>query len=353
MFEFLFGKSQPTTLTIEGVEKPITMRKNETILEAALREGIDFPSECRAGACGHCKCRLLDGKVKQRTDASMVLTRDEVAKGYVLGCQSIPKTDVKVGLDGLDPGVPTHPRVSTTATIRSRRALTHDIVELELALEKPMVFTAGQFVRIRVPSVSPGERSYSFARAPRAVGTPESTITLYVREVPGGALSPFLVRGEALSARVEVDGPHGFFHLRKGAGPALLIAGGSGLAPIRALLEQLVAERSTRAITVLFGARTQADLYDVEVLQKLGGTFGERFRFIPVLSHEPEGSDWTGARGFVTAVIDENAGPSTQAYLCGPPPMIDAAIPVLTRAGVSETEIYFDKFLDESHQPRS
>lgn len=352
MFEFLFGKSQPTTLTIDGVDKPITMKKNETILEAALREGIDFPSECRAGACGHCKCRLLEGNVKQRTDPSLVLSKSELAGGYVLGCQSIPKTDVRVGLDALEAGVPNHPRVTTTATVSGRRALTHDIVELELALDRPLAFTAGQFLRIRVPSHSPAERSYSFARAPRAAGVPEAKITLYVREVPGGALSPFLVRGEALSARVEVDGPHGFFHLHNGSGPVLLIAGGSGLAPIRALLEQLVTTRSTRPVTVLFGARTQADLYDVDALVALGRSLGDRFRFVPVLSHEPEGSSWTGARGFVTAIVAEHAGPTTQAYLCGPPPMIDAAIPVLTGAGVTEKEIYFDKFLDESHLQR-
>jgi len=348
VFEFLFGKAKTHALVIEGVEGTFEVRKKETILDAALRAGIDFPNDCRVGACTSCKCRVVEGEISEITRSSLVLDRADANAGYVLACQSIPKTDVRVFVDAI--GKPRlHPKVVTKGAVRSKRVLTHDTAEIIVSTDAPMAYTAGQYARLTLPSVSTEDRSYSFARAPGA----DRELVFYVREVPGGLLSPQIVRSLEPGAQVELEGPFGEFRLADGEHPVLAIAGGSGLAPIRALLEQIVADGTKRPVTLLFGARTERDLYDLEAIEALGRTMPAGFRFVPILSHESPESTWTGARGFVTTAIAEHAVPGTRAYLCGPPPMIDAAIVELEKAGVGHERIAFDKFTDKSHQKPS
>ena len=349
MFEFLFGRRGPShSLVIEGRDEPITVKPRETILEAALREGYDFPSDCRGGACGTCKCKLVEGTVNELSDKSVVLEPHEVKAGFILACQSVPKSNVKVALVAEEHAGPKHPVVRTKGVVSKRRTLTHDTVELVVRLDSALTYSAGQYARIVVPKVGAMERSYSFAHAPKS-DHGEREVAFYVREVPGGALSPFLVRGDVEGMAIQVDGPHGEFRLRDGAGPIVTVAGGSGLAPVRALLEQAVAEKTKRPLVCLFGARTQADLYEREALAELGRAAIGSFALVPVLSSEPEGSSWSGERGFVTSKLASYVTPDAQIYMCGPPPMIDAGIAELEKLGVGHDRIFHDKFLDESH----
>lgn len=347
MFEFLFGKAKTTALVIEGVDGTFQVKKNETILDAALRAGVEFPNDCRVGACTTCKCRVVEGSISEITKSALVLDRADSAAGYVLACQSVPKTDVRVLVDTIGTKR-LHPKVTTKATVLRKRVLTHDTVEFVLATDAPMTYTAGQYARLRVPSITADDRSYSFARAPRAETGRE--LVFYVREVPGGALSPAIVRSIDVGTVVEVEGPFGEFRLADGTHPVLAIAGGSGLAPVRALIEQIAAEGSAHPVTLLFGARTERDLYDLDELAALGAGLAGGFTFVPILSHEAEGSSWSGERGLVTSVVGRHVVAGTRAYLCGPPPMIDAAIAELGRAGVDGSRIAFDKFTDRSHQ---
>lgn len=342
MFSFLFGKSQPRNVHLEGRDAPFVVKGKETILEAALTAGVPFPSDCRVGACGSCKCRLLEGTVEERSEKAYVLSKDDIAAGYILGCQSSPKTDIRIALGAVAAPAALRGRIA------ARTALTHDIVQLVVELDGKLTYRAGQYAQLTVPSLSPESRSYSFARAPLAAAG-ESKVVFYVREVPGGALSPALVRGEVVGLDVTVEGPRGEFYLREGDSPVLLIAGGSGLAPIRALAEDCVRRSRQRKVIVLFGARTERDLYDLEAFASLARAAKMPFKTIPVLSHEPEGSAWQGARGFVTQAIEPNLGGASEAYLCGPPPMIDAALPVLAGLGIGPGAVFFDKFTDKSH----
>lgn len=350
MFEFLFGKPKTHALVIEGVEGTFEIRKKETILDAALRAGIDFPNDCRVGACTSCKCRVVEGEISEITRSALVLDRADANAGYVLACQSLPKTDLRVLVDSI--GKPRlHPKVVTKGTIARKRVLTHDTVEVVVATDAPMAYTAGQYARVTVPQLGSEDRSYSFARAPGDAVARE--LVFYVREVPGGALSPAIVRTLDVGTAVEVEGPFGEFRLADGTHPVLAIAGGSGLAPIRALLEQIVRDGAKRPVTLLFGARTERDLYDLDAIGSIGASAPDAFRFVPILSHENGDSSWSGARGLVTSVIAEHVVPGTRAYLCGPPPMIDAAIAELGKAGVGPDRIAFDKFTDKSHQKSS
>jgi 3-phenylpropionate/trans-cinnamate dioxygenase ferredoxin reductase subunit len=347
MFGFLGFGGGPKKVVIEGIDTEIVAENKETILSAALRAGIAFPNSCRVGGCGTCKCQLKSGKVRELTEKAYILTAEELQAGYILGCQSIPKGDVVIHLDHLATDAPAHALVKTGGTIAARRALTHDIVELRIVLDAPMSYTAGQYASVCVPGVIDEPRSYSFASAPAAGGNAE--IVFFVRAVPGGAMSNWLHGDAAAGQRVEVEGPFGDFRLRPSDGQLFAIAGGSGLAPVKALLEQALADGCTRPVVMLFGARTQKDLYCLDEFAALQAKWPAGFTFLPVLSHEPDDSDWQGARGLVTAYIAPHMAPQAQLYMCGPPPMIDAAIAEAQRAGVGEAAIFFDKFLDKSH----
>jgi CDP-4-dehydro-6-deoxyglucose reductase len=168
--------------------------------------------------------------------------------------------------------------------------------------------------------------------------------------IPNGELSSWLTVGDRIGEPVDIEGPYGIFRLRDADVPIIFIAGGSGMAPIKAMLEQ-GGVSSNRPIVYLYGGRTQADLYDNDVIDPLIKSWSGSTRFLPILSEEPQDSDWVGARGLVTDFIksiSEFEVAEAQAYLCGPPLMIDAAIPILTGAGMRGRDIYFDKFTESS-----
>ena len=166
----------------------------------------------------------------------------------------------------------------------------------EFAFDEPMPgYLAGQWAEISVPGVVEKPRSYSFASAPP--DGPVDTVDFYIRRVPGGELTDWLHSADRKGARVLINGPSGSFWLRESTAPMLCVAGGSGLAPIKSLLEHLEREGFNRDVAFIFGARTQKDLYCLEDMARLKQSSGGRFTFVPVLSSEPEGSDWKGLRG--------------------------------------------------------
>ena len=322
------------------------------LLDAALEAGLAWPHDCRVGSCGTCRCRLREGTTKALIDFTYTLSQQDIADGYILACQSRLRSDVVVEVT-LDEGEQVATEI-VTATVTRCTALTHDIVMLELALERT-AFTgmqAGQYLDVSHADL-PEPRSYSIARAPRSDGS--DAVTFFIRHVPGGAFTDWLFDQDRSGATLTLNGPFGRFYRRDAVGPMLMIAGGSGLAPIHAVLEAAVEAGIERDCTVLFGARSQRDLYYLDELAALGRRWHGNWQVIPVLSDEPADSDWQGARGLVTALIaavTETAFDAEgQAYLCGPPGMIDAAIAALRGAGVADDRIFFDKFLDASTQP--
>lgn len=350
MFKRFFGRPKKThTVHIEPFGVTLELGPRETVLMAALKAGLPFPFECQVGSCTSCKSRLLEGEIKPLTDFAYVLDMDDIKDGYILACQSLAKTDLKIRVESIEDGAVPLPVVSTEGTVSGVRNLTHDIFEVRITLEAPFDYRAGQYANLKVPGVEE-HRSYSFAAAPTPGGTRE--LVFHIRLVPGGEVSGWLSGGDVTGDRVSVDGPHGMFWLRDSDAPILCVAGGSGMAPIKAILEQAGSDRSPRQVRYLFGARTQADLYGGDEMTALGDNWAGDFSFTQVLSEEPEGSGWAGAQGFVTDLINQQEGlelSACHAYLCGPPAMIDAAIPVLKEAGVHSRNIHFDKFTDRSH----
>lgn len=243
-----------------------------------------------------------------------------------------------------------------SGTVASVKNLTHDTYELVIKCDEggmALGGVAGQYGTIKVPGVKK-PRSYSFARAPENEKPGEHTF--YIRLVPGGKLSAWLEKGDKrVGEKVELSGPMGKFRLDDSTDTMICIAGGSGMSAIAAITEHAANMAVDRDCYFFYGARTQNDLYAQDEMQAVKAAWpkGKTFEFIPVLSEEPEGSDWTGPRGFVTEHFKneylDNGKISVngiKAFFCGPPPMIDHGVKVLMDAGLAEESIYFDKFED-------
>lgn len=342
LFKSLIRKAKPKRVEIEPAGFGFDVQSGRTILESALAQGIAYPHDCTVGTCGSCRSKLCSGKVEAITPFSYSLSSEELNAGYILACQALPRSDLVVEVEIAD-GAPIAATVQP-AKLVGVKDLTHDIKRLTWHVETPLIWRAGQYVNIRWQGGEP--RSYSFSHAPVAEGHCE--VSSFIRHVPGGAFTDVLFNGDPHALQVTLDGPHGNFWLRKSDGPILCIAGGSGLAPILSLLEDAAARRIRRDCILLFGARARRDLYALYEIAAIRSAWTAGFEFWPVLSEE----EAPGFRyGLVTHQIEAalaKLGVGAQAYLCGPPPMIDAAIPILTATGIPIDEIHYDKFTDAS-----
>jgi len=356
MFGFFKKNKGPFSATLRPSGQTITVKggSSENLLKAALDAGIKWPYSCRVGSCGTCKCKLASGQIKPLNDFSYVLSGEELDAGYILACQTMLKSDIEVEVETLDGanGVDLAKSRSLNGTISRVTPLTHDIVEVQINLDGSLDdYLAGQYADIALPGVVDRARSYSFSRAPSQ--EKPNQVSFFIRRVKNGRLTEWLHSGDRVGERVVLDGPHGSFYLRDPSGPILLVAGGSGLAPIRALLQQIADEGRAIDTTLIFGARTQQDLYCLDDINKFASRSKGKFQFIPVLSVETNENGWDGAVGNCPDAItpDMLELENSHAYLCGPPIMIDAAVDRLKAIGLKDTQIFFDKFLDASSMP--
>jgi p-cymene monooxygenase electron transfer component len=345
LFKSLFGPAKPRQ-TVEILPYGITLEigAGQTLLEAALANGVPYPHNCTVGTCGACKTGLKQGQVKALTDFGYTLSKAELDAGYILACQAVPLAAHSV-IEVADPSANQLPLKTVGGRIGAVEPLTHDIMKVTVELEQPLDYLAGQYAAVRAPMVD-GARQYSFADAPMRGG--RSKVSFFIRKVPGGAFTEALFGGRLLGQAVTLEAPHGAFYLRAGTAPMVCVAGGSGLAPLISLLEDARRQRIRRPCVLLFGARTEADLYLLEQIGELARAWPEPFRFIPVLADEAAESDWRGARGRVTDHLDDAFGgvawALAEAYLCGPAGMIDAGIDRLVALGVPLESIFYDKF---------
>lgn len=348
----LFGPKEEKVVEMLPSGKRFTVPSGKTILEAALEADIDFPHGCTVGTCGSCKCKMVEGRVGELRDFGFTLTKDEMEEGYILACQGIPKkelTRLEVEEERLEID-----KCHVNGTVSTRSPLTGDICEVEMYLDGPIQFAAGQFARIKAPDIE-RERCYSFAEPPAPDGV--DRVSFFIKKILGGAFTERLFAGEFDGESLSVAAPEGYFYLRDSDAPMLCIAGSSGLAPVLSILEDAVQKGITRDCIFLFGARTRGDLYCQERINAVRQAWLGMFCYIPVVSHESvenEGRDDV-REGMVTDHIDSAIAESGacaaefEAYMAGPPPMIDAAQEVLRCCGVVRNNIHFDRFVDESY----
>jgi len=345
------GKTHTVRFEPVGIE--MEADEDETVLNAAFRQGIMLMHGCKEGQCSACKSFLLDGEVDLDKYSTFALPDFEEAEGWTLLCRAHAYSDLEVELinydeEALHGGAP--PRTVRTAVTAIER-LTHDITRLCVAVDDtdPFPFKPGQYVDIRIPGGEEEEhRSFSMANLAAEAGELEFMIKRY----PGGRFSGLLDDdGLKVGDELEVTGPYGVFTLRASSPRRIVfIGGGAGMAPILCLLRSMAEAGVERPATFYYGARTATDLFHLEELAELGERL-PGFTFVPALSEESNGG-WAGESGLITDVVErmEDDLGEVDAYLCGPPPMVDAAIAMLERLGVPESHIYFDKFTTTEHQ---
>jgi propane monooxygenase reductase subunit len=332
-----------------GIE--IEADEDETVLNAAFRQGVMLMHGCKEGQCSACKSFLLDGDVDMERYSTFALADYELEEGYVLLCRSHAYSDLAVELINYDEemlrsGVPIQVVQTRVETIE---ALTRDLRRLVLVLEDPpeMAFNPGQYVDITIPG-STKTRSFSMANTPST----DDHLEFVIRVYPGGHFSGLLEGRLRPGDPLQVTGPYGVFTLRDHPDRDLLfVGGGAGMAPILCLLRSMAEASSERLATYYYGARARRDLCYLEEMEALARRL-PGFRFVPALSDPVVGEEWAGEVGMITDVVrrGEDSLARADAYLCGPPPMIDAAIPVLAGLGVDPDHIYFDKFTVSADQ---
>ncbi|MGH2868333.1 MAG: 2Fe-2S iron-sulfur cluster-binding protein, partial [Solirubrobacteraceae bacterium] len=320
----------------EPLGEEIECGPEETVLDAAFRSGYNLAYGCREGQCSACKCYLLEGSADLKRYSNFALSDTERANGYVLMCRALPESDLTIELLHFDPENYRleHAIRDVEATVREVVELTHDIVGLKLEVPEDFSWLPGQYVDVHVPGADGVRRSFSIANLPG-----ENEIELMVKRYPGGRFSSLL--GNEIDSdshsQLRLSGPYGAFHLRRSEAPILMIAGGSGMAPVLGVLRQLAVEGCERPVRFYYGAREERDLFAASEIAALGERLPD-FRFTPV----------TGR--FVHEVVDEEfAAPDV--YMCGPPPMLEAAEAMLTGRGVDPGRIFQDKFTTSADAP--
>ncbi|HEY4410817.1 MAG TPA: FAD-binding oxidoreductase [Acidimicrobiia bacterium] len=330
-------------ITVLPANITVKCSEEETILDAAIRAGFGLPYGCRKGHCSTCKAQVLDGEVDLEVDSIFSLSDFERDQGFTLLCSAYPLSDATVEIEGLDTADldAVVPPVDHGAEVVAVTRLTHDIRGLRLALEEPLEFRAGQFAQLGIPGTDV-RRSYSMANPPSQPRQLEFMIKL----VPGGAFSGHLDRLRP-GDRLEVNGPHGSFFVRDGDRPLLLVGGGAGMAPLWSMLQDLAERGDHRPVRFFYGARTPGDLFHRDAVAATGAGLAD-FRFVTALSDAGPGNATGHDRGLVTDVVERHLGAGIaghDAYLCGPPPMIDAALALLEGHGLAErVSIHYDKF---------
>ncbi|MGH2910629.1 MAG: NADH:ubiquinone reductase (Na(+)-transporting) subunit F [Solirubrobacteraceae bacterium] len=334
------GETYNVRLEPVGIEFEVD--EDETVLRGAFRQGLMLMHGCKEGQCAACKSFLLDGEVDLDRYSTFALNDFEKEEGWTLLCRAHAMTDLEVELVNYDEEILRSgvPEQTEQLTVRTLEPLTHDIYRLVLD-DTALKYRPGQYVDIRIPGSEEEIRSFSMANVPNG------RLEFMIKAYPDGKFSGLLADGKIQQGHtLTVTGPYGVFTLRRTSDrPLLFIGGGAGMAPILALLRALADEDSERAAVYYYGARTPEDLFHLDELHELEQRL-KNFRFVPALSECDDGADWDGERGLITDVVarceDDLSG--KDAYLCGPPPMVDAAIAMLDAQGVPEDRVFYDKF---------
>jgi propane monooxygenase reductase component len=331
----------------EPVGIDIEVREDQNILRAAAEQGIMLMHGCKEGQCSSCKSFVLDGEdIELDKYSTFALPDYEREEGFTLLCRAHVYEDVTIELlnydeDMIRSGLPIQQAVSEVVSIEP---VTPDMRHVVLRLVEPneIKFFPGQYVDIAVPGTE-HTRSFSMANTTSRDG---GLLEFVIRVYPDGLFSHFLDSQLSVGDRLDVTGPFGVFTLREGRdGPLVFVGGGAGMAPILSVLRSLVERGITRKATYYYGARGRQDLCFDKELRALEETL-PNFRYVPALSESTDGDEWEGEVGLITDVVRRHEGDlaDADAYVCGPPPMVEAAIALLTELGAPEKRIYYDKF---------
>lgn len=341
------------TLTIEPIGRTIEVNDGQTILDAALREGIYLPHACCHGLCATCKVQIIDGEVDHGQASNFALMDYEREEQKCLACCATLQSDVVIEADiDEDPDALNLPIDDFDGVVERIENLTPTIKGVWIKLNKPMKFQAGQYVNLTAGELE--SRAFSLANPPST----GDVIELNIKQVPGGQVTGYIHNELKVGEPLKVTGPYGRFFTRKSAQvPLIFMAGGSGLSSPKSMIADLLEEGCTLPITLVYGARTRDELYDHELFTQWAQQH-PNFSYVPALSAVEEGDAWDGFRGFVHDAAKakfDNDFRGHKAYLCGPPLMIESCISTLMQGRLYERDIYTEKFISaaDAQQVRS
>ena len=339
----------PFTVTVQPSGRSFSVDRDEPILSAAIRQGIGLPYGCKDGACGSCKSRMLEGRVIHGAHQSKALSAEEEAAGWILTCQAAPQSDVVVEARTV-PGAGEFAirKMPSRVTSIIRPAPDVAILKMQLPANDRLQYHAGQYVEFILRDGA--RRSYSMANAPH---TQEASpgIELHLRHLPGGKFTDHVFGNMREKDILRMEGPFGSFFVREDSTkPMILLASGTGFAPIKAIIEHLQFKNSQRQAVLYWGCRSKADLYLHEWALNAAEAM-PNLTYIPVLS-EPKPEDaWTGRTGFVhQAVMHDHPNlMNHQVYACGAPIMVESAQhDFVVKSGLPDDEFYADSFTSEA-----
>lgn len=334
------------TVRFEPVGVEMEVEEGEFVLSAAFRQGIMLMHGCKEGQCSSCKSILMEGDIELQKYSTFALPDYERGQDYVLLCRTQAYSDLVVELLNYDEELLLNslPVREYQARVSAIEPLTHDIRRLELTLEQPLRFRAGQYVDVSIPGGV--TRSFSMANPP----SEQRTLAFIIKVYQDGAFSALLRDQLKPGDALELKGPYGTcFRRDDQTGPLILVGGGSGMAPLWSILQDHLAHGDRRRpVHFFYGARTEADLF---YRDEIAAMVAQRpnLSFVPALSQLEPGAGWDGERGYIHEVLGRyfqeglRAG-DAEAYTCGPPPMIDAVLPVLERNRVRPERIHVDRF---------
>jgi CDP-4-dehydro-6-deoxyglucose reductase len=333
------------TVTVQPSGRQFEVARDEVMLPAAIRQGIGLPYGCKDGACGSCKSRLLEGRVIHGAHQLKALSAEEEAAGLILSCCATPQTDCVVESRQVT-AADQFPVLKMPTRVMSITRAADDVAVLKLQLPANQAFQyhAGQYVEFILRDGA--RRSYSMASAPELA---QGVMELHIRHMPGGRFTDHVFGAMKEKEILRMEGPFGTFFLREdSARPVVMLASGTGFAPIKALIEHMEAQGLTRPTVLYWGARQAADLYLRDWAEAAAARL-PWLRFVPVLS-EP-GADWRGRTGLVHQAVMADLPDLSgyQVYACGAPVMVQSAQRDFVAAcGLPEEEFFADAFTSEA-----
>ncbi|MEW9670018.1 NADH:ubiquinone reductase (Na(+)-transporting) subunit F [Ammoniphilus sp. 3BR4] len=335
-------KVETYEVTLEPSGKTIIAKEGQTLLDAAIRNGIQIPYGCRHGSCSACKAQVLEGDYQLMDRVSEYsLMSFEREEGFVLLCSTVAESDLVVEIEEDESDVPFFPVYDFQAEVVENVPCTPDIHMIKLKLNDPdrIQYAAGQFFEFDIPGLD-DTRAYSMANP----CSEEGIIEFHIKRIPNGKGSNYMCELKP-GDQVSGSAPYGKMQLRDRSKDMIFVAGGSGMAPIKALIEELFSAPYEGNAWFFYGARTEKDLYLVEEWRELEKKHAN-FRFIPALSHQDASDGWTGETGFIAEVVKRTmtSMKNMDAFLCGPPVMIETTVDALSQGGIKGSDILYDEF---------
>ena len=341
-------------ISLKPSQRSFTVEADEAILPAAIRQGVGLPYGCRDGACGSCKSKLLEGRVAHGAHQLKALSPAEEEEGFILTCCAHPQTDCVVEARSV-PGAGEYPVLKLPSRVLSISKPSADVAVLKLQLpaNQNLQYRAGQYVEFILRDGA--RRSYSMANAPHLLGSPPA-IELHLRHMPGGRFTDHVFGAMKEKEILRMEGPFGSFFLREESNkPMVLLASGTGFAPVKALIQHLQHKAATRPAVLYWGGRRPADLYEhawcVAAAAELPW-----LRYVPVVSNALPEDGWSGRTGFVHRAVMQDFPDLSghQVYACGAPIVVDSAqADFIAHHGLPADEFYADSFTSEADKHAS